>query len=796
MDIMNIISTKHANIIVTTQSNKYNIIRKLNEQKNFLPVQIMTENELNEILYGSYEKEAINEIIAFFRAKNHTELNVKVAQKYLKTMMSLSPKMLGEVDLIDDLIEIKQQLINKNLISLNQHRKRLFKGKNIILDDILVTKNLLDNLNGLEVLKINEHVLPQTYEQELNVFQGIYEEVEFVCFEIAKLINQGIDVNKIKVHTPSSEYFPILNQYLSLYNLRSNLNQKRKLITYSFVQELVSRLEQNDNLTWLESVEVTSENQELFNQFINVVNLFPSVHNDLKMLKILVISELNITEAKALKVVDVIEFINLEEYVAAEDEYVFCLNFAEQKVPKIKKDVQIISDKMAKKYNLTTSEEYNRLIKQKMVKKLSAIKHLCLSFSRQTISGEEQVAAIKELLNLTDVYPQLENNRFSYASDRLSYAKALELKVKYATKSADYYNFSEFQGFKYYDNQLNNLLFRNFDKQLDISATSIQKFFECEYKFYLDKVLGIRTKIKDMSAINLGNLYHFVLENAQKMHVETVAEINELIKKYLLENLQEFTSSSHKYYLSKYAEYLHEIISVIYDFHEQSDFKLNHASFEEKLEYTLDSEMNVKLIGKIDKFVELDLGNKFYVVIIDYKTKTNPKIDHELFEYGLDLQNFIYLNLIKASRLDDANEIELIGTYQQRIKPIHLKGHPSFGDDFKLFGYTTSDENKLRMLEPNYQDKELSQLANVSVTKAGAFSRYTKVYDEDNLIKFEQLIKTHLEVVVNRIKDGNYQINPKVHKKKNISCKYCEYQAICYRKKQNLVELKEQDDKS
>lgn len=796
MEIINLISDEYANIIITTQSNKYNVMRKLNMQAEFMNVQIMTENEFNEIMFGSYEKEAINEIIVFFQSERQIKLNIKVAQKYLKTMVNLSDEMVNETELIDDLIKIKQRLIKSGLINLNLHRKLLFRNKNIILDDILVTKKLLNALNKLGVHQIKKYQTKSIYQQSVNEFSGIYEEVEFVCLEMAKLVNSGVSINKIKVHTPSSEYYPVLNQYLSLYNLPSNLNEKRKLITFDYIKKLIEMLKINDDLMWLEEFEVPAENQELFNQFISVLNFYPTVHHNLEMLRELVINELETTNIAALKVIDVIEFINLEEYVANDDEYIFCLNFAEQKMPKVKKDVQIVSDKIAKKYGLTTSEEYNRLIKQKMISKLSRIKHLCLTFARQTISGEEQLASIKEALNLDVVQPKVSTKRFSQASDRLNYAKALELKNKYATKSFNYYYFNKYDGFKFYDNQINNLLYRDETNQLDISATSIQKFFECEYKFYLDKVLAIRTKIKDMSAINLGNLYHFVLENAQKNQVDTVEGINALIKSYLKEHDSEFNSNSQKYYLDKYAVYLHEIISVIYEFHESSDFKLDHAVFEQEFGYMLDEVTKVKLIGKVDKFVELDLGNKFYIVIIDYKTKKTPKIDHKLFEFGLDLQNFIYLNLIKADREDDAHEFELIGTYQQRIKPIHLHGHGSFSDDFKLFGYTTSDENKMRMFEPNYQDKELSQLANMSTTKSGAFSRHAKVYDEESLSQIEAMIKEHLKTVVNKVGQSDYQINPKLYKKNNVSCKYCEYQAICYRKKQNLVELKEQDDKS
>lgn len=798
MQIIKQINPDEKGIIITSDENKYNLMREISEVEQMFQLPIFTLGEIKTIINGEFDEEAVVEIVKYYKEHKKIALNINVAKKYLQTIEQLDIEQDYCEQLLRELVEVKKYLLAKRVYHAKAYRKNLLYQKQVYCYDVIITSNLREQIVQLSQKAIIDIQLEAKKQGQYYEFNTISEEVEFVCLQIAKLLDQGISANKIKLHIPQGEYVSLIMMYFDLYKIKHNLAQKRTLLSYDFIKKLLEKIKLK-GLTCLNEYEIENPlEQQLYNQAIQIINRYPSIHHDVELLVAFLTNDFAMQKIKTNAQSDVIEQVNWQQYQVADDEYLFCFNFAEGRVPKIKQDTAIISDKIAKKYNYATSQELNSLTKEQMIRKINTSKNLVLTFARNAISGEEARSSLLDKVELSKQTPDDSLIRYSQSADLLSLAKADELRLKYDTKHQNLQRFAQHYPYKRYVNQINNQLYQKVgQEELKLSATSIQKFFECEYKFYLNKILKVNLQIGDPTMINIGNLYHYVLEKAQRNRVDSVEEIREIIKQFLIEERvvepQMFSMASEAYYLERYALYLHEIISEIYDFHSRSEFKLKDAEFEREFAYTLDQELKIKLIGKVDKYVELDLDNKFYIIIIDYKTKNKPNIDHRNFEYGFELQNFIYLNLIKQSQGDD--EIELIGTYQQRIKPQHQYGHEAFNDDFKLFGYTTSAMHKVRQLEPNYQDKELTVLANAKTKANGEkFDRYAKIYDEEALAKFEQLIENKLTAVVNRIKKANYQINPKKLKGKNVSCTYCDYQAICYRAQSNIIELKEEDN--
>ncbi len=798
MDIIKKLDSSQAGVIITSDENKYNIMRMLSEVEQMFQLPIFTFNEVQTILKGEFDSEAVAELMKYYDETKALKLNVNVARKYIKTMLLIDVSKDYTEEILIELKAAKIHLQNKALFNTKEYRRNLLRNRQIYLFDVAIPQLIKEELeqiscNSLIELKSNKETVTKYYD-----FNSILEEVEFVSSDIARLIASGIEPKQIKLHIPQGEYLNVIMMYFSLYNIDHDLVEARSLMSYEFIQELLLNIEQN-GIEFVNEVEVSSDIQQtLFNQAIDIINRYPSYYEKKEILIDILTADFKQTKIKTNPASNVVSQINLEQYTPREAEYVYCFNFAEGRVPKVLQDTAIISDSLALKYKLPTSQEVNTILKRKIVDKIKSTSNITLTYARNSVSGEEAKSSLIEELNAEEMKINDGKVRYSQYSDVLLRAKADELLRKYDTKHSNLGRFSQHANYKQYDNQVVGELYQELaDTEINLSATSIQKFYECEFKFYLNKMLRVNLSISDPTMIEIGNLYHYVLEQAQKSGVDSVDDVREIIKDYLqLERMQNphlFTKASQQLYLEQYALYLHEIISVIFDFHKRSAFKLSAAEFEAEFKYTLDQETNIKLVGKVDKFVELDLDSKFYIVIIDYKTKNKPEIRHENFEYGFELQNFIYLNLIKESRGDD--EIELIGTYQQRIKPQHLYQHEEFNDDFKMFGYTTSAMHKVRQLEPEFTNKEVSLLANAKTKANGEeFDRYAKIYDEESLENFENLIREKLNFVVNRIKKANYQINPKELKGKNVSCDYCDYQAICYRRKQNIVKLEEEQD--
>ena len=78
----------------------------------------------------------------------------------------------------------------------------------------------------------------------------------------------------------------------------------------------------------------------------------------------------------------------------------------------------------------------------------------------------------------------------------------------------------------------------------------------------------------------------------------------------------------------------------------------------------------------------------------------------------------------------------------------------------------------------------------MKVKKDGEFSAYSKVLTDKDMDVIENIVVSKIKDCANKISDGSFEIAPKVVDNKNISCSFCNYKDICYKKNDDVVELK------
>ena len=71
------------------------------------------------------------------------------------------------------------------------------------------------------------------------------------------------------------------------------------------------------------------------------------------------------------------------------------------------------------------------------------------------------------------------------------------------------------------------------------------------------------------------------------------------------------------------------------------------------------------------------------------------------------------------------------------------------------------------------------------------FYAYSKILNEEKINKIIDLVDKKIEEASINIENNNFNINPKSINNENVSCKFCKYKDICYRKEQDIVYLKE-----
>ena len=186
--------------------------------------------------------------------------------------------------------------------------------------------------------------------------------------------------------------------------------------------------------------------------------------------------------------------------------------------------------------------------------------------------------------------------------------------------------------------------------------------------------------------------------------------------------------------------------------------------------------------------------NDTYYSIVDYKS---GDIDTHIepMKYGLHMQLPIYLYLLNYGKLFD-NPI-FTGIYYQNIlfsKPTwSLKLEKDDEKKYYLQGYSTNDINILEKFDTTYKD---SCFIRSMSYKDDKFESNTKIIDSDTMYLLIKYVKKHINLKTEEILNRDFTINPKFIENKDVSCKYCNFEDICYKTNKDYINLDKVSDLS
>ena len=154
-------------------------------------------------------------------------------------------------------------------------------------------------------------------------------------------------------------------------------------------------------------------------------------------------------------------------------------------------------------------------------------------------------------------------------------------------------------------------------------------------------------------------------------------------------------------------------------------------------------------------------------------------------DFGLDMQLPIYLYLAKELNF---NNPKIIGFYLQKILGTNYNNKNNYTEEkekaLRLEGYSINDINMLSKFDNTYNDSKL--IKGMKTTKNGfyAYSRVLSEEDMDNIIKRTDNL---INETIDEILAGDFSINPKVIDGNNVSCQFCEYKDVCFRKEEDII---------
>ena len=698
----------------------------LANNKSLVDISFMTLEEYKKRYYFDYDYHTVKYLMDTY---GYTLNNAK---EIIESLYFVEDKDYPN-NKLNDLAKIKKELLEKNLLILdplfNKHNK-----------DTIVYGYGDIRLNDAKVLKgtiVDKHY-------DIYEFDIIESELEYVYESIFELLENGIDINNIYI-VADNEYENYFKRYNSYYDFKVNYPSDNSLYGTEAAKKFLEDIELKDRETIYN--ELTNKDLvNILNKYLDLNEAHDFIVEDLKHIKL------------NKKYKDVVQVVS-NNYLFSDFDYLFYLGFND-KVPAYKKDNEYLDNEMCRLLGIDDTNDKNRIIKENLICNLSNIKNLSLSYSKNSpFNKYERQMLFSDVNYITYTNKYLHSDR----ANKNRYGELLDNLDKYGEHNDDLdsmYSTYDRNNYGDYDNSYKNF---NVGKEtVELSYSSMQSYYECAFKYYLDNIL--RPDDSDATFFTtIGTIAHNVL---QEMVLDNTKDFDEL-----WDNQVTFTSAKELYFNKKIKEEIREDFNIILKQKELSYF--DDVECEKSIRLQLADKIFFK--GKIDKILKC----KDNLCIVDYKTG-NTKIEDKYFEFGLNLQLPSYLYLLQ----EDPSKI--IGFYLQHlVAPKYVYDEKKDietqkNEDMKLTGFTSSDISRINILED--LDGKSNVVSKLAITKNGELSKNSKVISDEDMKDMIKLVEDKILEASTSILNNDFSINPKVIDNKNVSCTYCRYKDICYKR--------------
>lgn len=756
-------------IVILNDNDKNNFINSINKLIN---VKVITLSELKKKYFFDYTKEAICFI------SNKYEIKPQIAQKYIDNIYYIQDINNEKINFLKN---IKEDLINNKLLIENKLFKNYLINKDIILYNLkYVDKFYLKIIKSLkEKNNVEEYNIENNKtKKELYKANNKEEEIAFIASKICELIKLGIDINNIKLSNVQKDYYFELIKTFNLFNIPLEINKSNTIKGTTIVKKFKESFN-NDIYSVIEELSLNSTNEEkqILNEIVNIINEY-SFTTNYESVKEMIFDDIDKISLKE-KYNNVVKIVDFDSNLIFSNDYIFLVNFNEGIIPINIKDEDYLSDKLKSKLDLSTSYDLNKNNILKIKEIIEKTKNLIVTCSTHDISNELYISSAydKNLFIEKDIK---QTYKHSNNYNKLKLVSLKDEYIKYGSVNEDLVllNSKYKEDYLCFDNK-----YKKIDKSsmkeymkngLTLSYSSMDTYYRCSFKYYLDNILRIN-KYEDTFEIVIGNIFHKILSECFNDNYNFESGYNEVLK-----NTNYEFNSYEKYFLFKLKK---ELILIIETIKNQLKYtSLSKSMYEKEIIVNVNSELNVKFKGFIDKILYDEIDNRKVVAIIDYKTG-NPNLNINNVPYGLEMQLPIYIYLIK----NEIKDVIVGGFYLQKILN-NITDEEKRIESLKLQGYSNSNEDILKLVDSSYENSKV--IKSLKVGNNG-FYAYSKIISNDEIDKLYNMVENKINEASKNILDANFDINPKEIANKNIGCSFCKYKDICYMKNKDIVKLKE-----
>ena len=762
-------------ILIINDNTKSSLLRLINKSEKLLNIKIITLSELKKKYFFDYDNETI-----YYVCKKYNVIP-SIAKIYLDNLYYIDDIDNDKVRFLND---IKKDLEENNLLIKNKLFKNYLNNSDVVLFNLKnidkFYNRIFDNIKNVTSYNSEE----KDNKKRLVICNNRNEEIEFVSSEICSLIKSGVDINNIYLSNVTSEYNYIIKSIFKMYNIPVNLKSEEHIIGTKIVKVFKSNYESGIEYSLEETKKYikTSNDNDIYKEIINVINSYSFI-SDEKEKRDFIFNDIDSIKIKTNTLKNAVNVVDINNELIDDNSYVFLINYTEGVIPVNHKDEDYLSDKIKSLLNISMSYELNKNSLNNLISAIKRVNNLVVTYPKYDGNSPLYMSS-----SFNEELFEMDNYKVNFEHSNLyNMLKLVSLKdenKKYGTISEELLllnNHYSDMNYLSYDNKFSKInkddLYEFLGKHLTLSYSSINEYYSCAFKYYLDYVLKIN-KIEDSFEITIGNIFHKVLSLMFSDNFDFDSSYNEAINS----SKYEFNNTD-KFFLDKLKSDLQLIIETIKN--QLNYTQLDKSMYEKEIKIVINKDLNIIFKGFVDKIMYGEFDECTVVAIIDYKTG-NPTLNLNNSIYGMDMQLPVYMYLIKNSNI--VNNVRIGGLYLQKIlgkeKDIDKKI-----DSLKLQGYSNSDESILEKVDSSYRDSNV--IKGMKVKNDGTFYSYSKVLSDDEIDTICDIVKNKIEEASKKIINGEFDINPKVINKVNKGCMYCKYKDICYMKNEDIVNLEE-----
>ena len=750
-------------------NTKKSLLYNLGQVSSLTPYKVYTPKEFLQTFPYSYTEKALDFIIS------EEQVILEVAEKYLDNIILFPLEKINNEKGIY-LKNLKEKLIENNLLTENRLLKEKYKNVIFKIDEYVCSKELLQLLKGyhIEIIPNNKN----TFEPKVYILNTIEEEIAFVFEKIILLLQKGISPQNIYVTNVSEEYLDTLKRVAKQMHVLLNLPAETTL----FETRIGSFFCKNLSLGIPESLNKTSEilknadDKDIYNEIVTITNKYLLFNNKEAFIK----RDLKRKTLKIPTYKNGLKIVNFKNQLFKENDYLFFLSCNSDSIPKFYKDEDYFNDAVKKEIGFDTATDKNKREKKYMTDFLTSYPNLTLTLKRNNLKKEVYPSSLLENLKIQEGVLS-----YNISSEYNEYilGKLMDNFTKFGTIDDTFTKLSSnyLIAYQTYQNEYQKIdkekLYKFLKNKISLSYTKMKDFLACPFSYYLKYILKLSPYEETFNTV-IGTIFHKILERKDEEEFDYDYVFEKTTQDY------DF-SPKEKMILGNLKEEFRNTLNLL---QEREKFtELKEKEFEKEINFSIKDKLDISFDGKIDA-IYYNEENKIFK-IIDYKSGM-PFLDASIMPHGFSLQLPCYLYLLKKD--ENFKDYTCGGFYLQPLFIDKQKCENKVDYEItkkkalKAVGYSTSNLNILGMVDSSYPNS--CQIKSMKTTQSGNFYTYTKVFNQEDLDTLFNLINNLIKDTVKKVIDADFKIEPKIlDNKENISCQFCPFKDICFTKDKDKI---------